>query len=142
MLLKTFQVTVLDIVTLFAQGLATAQQSYQKFEQFAATQGMARPQDKVGNEAWESLRAKGKLPPGAPQWLERRDPLGREIYSACLKVPTGGGKTLIGAHAISRLMDSLYGRKVGLAVWFVPSEAIYTQTLKAFTKPGRNYSPP
>jgi type III restriction enzyme len=139
MLLKTFQVTVLDTVTLFAQSLATAQQSQQKFEQFAAAQGMSRPKDKVGNEAWEILRSKGNLPPGAPQWLERRDPLGREIYAACLKVPTGGGKTLIGAHAVGRVMDSLYGRKTGLVVWFVPSEAIYTQTLKAFTKPGHPY---
>jgi type III restriction enzyme len=139
MLLKTFQVNVLDTVTVFAKGLATAQQNQQKFEQFAAAQGMSRPQDKVGHETWESLRLKGRLPPGAPQWLERRDPLGREIYAACLKVPTGGGKTVIGAHAVGRLMDSLYGRKSGLVVWFVPSEAIYTQTLKAFTKPGHPY---
>ena len=139
MLLKTFQVTVLDTVTLFAQELAIAEEKQRKFEQFAAAQGISRPQDKIGNEAWESIRSKGKLPASAPHWLERRDTLGREIYSACLKVPTGGGKTVIGAHAVDRVMDSLYSRRSGLVIWFVPSEAIYTQTLKAFTKPGHPY---
>jgi type III restriction enzyme len=46
---------------------------------------------------------------------------------------------LIGAHAVGRLMESLYARNTGLVVWFVPSEAIYSQTVKAFSKPGHPY---
>ena len=49
----------------------------------------------------------------------------------CVKVPTGGGKTLIAAHSLG-LIEEEYLRErngKGLAMWFVPSDAIREQTL-------------
>lgn len=47
-----------------------------------------------------------------------------------LKVPTGGGKTLLAVEAI-REYQNLYARKrTGLVVWIVPTETIYSQTVK------------
>lgn len=50
----------------------------------------------------------------------------------CVKIPTGGGKTLVGAHSLSVIFDNYLQDKngKGLVMWFVPSDAIRTQTLK------------
>ena len=45
----------------------------------------------------------------------------------CLKVPTGGGKTLLGVEAVRRLKLG-----TGFVLWLVPTKAIYTQTWDAF----------
>lgn len=52
----------------------------------------------------------------------------------CVKIPTGGGKTLVGCHALNEIMRSVLQYKMdrGVVMWFVPSEAIKTQTLKKF----------
>ena len=70
-------------------------------------------------EAWEAAR------PGSPH-KERADGAGRQIPHACIKIPTGGGKTLVAAHAIGRL-----GMRSGLVLWVVPTVAIYDQTRKS-----------
>jgi len=49
----------------------------------------------------------------------------------CLRVPTGGGKTVIGARAIKVVRDELLDTEHPLVLWLVPSEAIRLQTLKA-----------
>ncbi|MDP3996102.1 MAG: DEAD/DEAH box helicase family protein [bacterium] len=51
----------------------------------------------------------------------------------CLKVPTGGGKTLIASHSVSVLFETFLKERAsrGLVMWFVPSDSIRTQTLKA-----------
>lgn len=52
----------------------------------------------------------------------------------CIKIPTGGGKTLVGCHAVSEIMRTALNYKMdrGVVMWFVPSEAIKTQTLMKF----------
>ena len=49
----------------------------------------------------------------------------------CIKVPTGGGKTLIASYSVGLIFrDYLSERNdKGLVIWFVPSDAIRTQTL-------------
>jgi len=48
----------------------------------------------------------------------------------CLRVPTGGGKTVIGARAIKIVRDELLDTEHPLVLWLVPSDAIRLQTLK------------
>lgn len=57
-----------------------------------------------------------------------------EIPFVCVKIPTGGGKTLVGCHALYEIMRNALSNKMekGIVMWFVPSEAIKTQTLKKF----------
>jgi superfamily II DNA or RNA helicase len=59
---------------------------------------------------------------------------GSEIPFICVKIPTGGGKTLVGCHSIIHIMDSFLKEKMGhgIVLWFVPSEAIKSQTLRKF----------
>lgn len=53
---------------------------------------------------------------------------------ACLRVPTGGGKTVIGARAIRIFKDELLDEENPLVLWLVPSEAIKTQTVAQMKK--------
>ena len=85
--------------------------------------------------AWNSLRDAGKLPAaGAKQdYSSRFDGALRAVPNVCLKLPTGGGKTLLATAAIARLQSSYYRRHTGLVLWIVPNEAIYRQTKKAIS---------
>ena len=49
----------------------------------------------------------------------------------CVRIPTGGGKTLVAGMAIERVNRSLLHDPYSLTLWLVPSEPIREQTLKA-----------
>ena len=57
----------------------------------------------------------------------------------CLRLPTGGGKTLLASHAIHRIASNWLGSDAPVALWLTPSDAITTQTLGALKKPGHSY---
>ena len=59
---------------------------------------------------------------------------GENVPFICIKIPTGGGKTLVGCHSVIRIIDSFLKEKMGhgIVMWFVPSEAIKSQTLRKF----------
>ena len=71
------------------------------------------------------------IPYRSPQALASDD-----VPCVCLRIPTGGGKTLIGGHAIGRLNDALLGVDQSLTLWLVPTEAIREQTLRALKTQG------
>jgi type III restriction enzyme len=67
------------------------------------------------------------------------EPFG-ELPCVCLRIPTGGGKTLLAAHAIGRLASEWPGHTPKpLALWLVPSDTIRSQTLKALGTPGHPF---
>ncbi len=47
-----------------------------------------------------------------------------------MKVPTGGGKTLLAVEAIREYQTIFARKRTGLIVWIVPSETIYSQTVQ------------
>jgi len=47
----------------------------------------------------------------------------------CLRVPTGGGKTILAAHSIAVAADSFLRSDAPTVIWFVPSQTIRDQTL-------------
>ena len=47
-----------------------------------------------------------------------------------MKVPTGGGKTLLAVEAIREYQNIFARKRTGLIVWIVPSETIYSQTVQ------------
>jgi len=59
---------------------------------------------------------------------------GEKIPFVCIKIPTGGGKTLVGCNSVAEIMDTFLKEKMGRGVvmWLVPSEAIKSQTLRKF----------
>ena len=57
----------------------------------------------------------------------------------CLRIPTGGGKTLLAAHAIAQSSKTLNDSDAPVALWLTPSDTIRTQTLQALNTPGHPY---
>lgn len=52
----------------------------------------------------------------------------------CLRLPTGGGKTILGTHAIAVARDAWIEKDCPLVLWLVPSNIIRRQTVEAFGK--------
>ena len=72
-----------------------------------------------------------------PDYINRQSARNESVPHICLKIPTGGGKTLIGAAALGRA-----NIQTGLVLWITPSRAIYKQTWAAFANrmhPYRQY---
>ncbi len=57
-----------------------------------------------------------------------------EVPFVCVRIPTGGGKTLVACKSVERIMSTIlqYKLDTGVVMWFVPSDSIKTQTLKKF----------
>ena len=62
-----------------------------------------------------------------------------EVPCVCLRIPTGGGKTVMAAHAVPLLARAWCATDAPVAVWLVPSDAIRSQTLAALQTPGHPY---
>lgn len=57
----------------------------------------------------------------------------------CLRVPTGGGKTLLACHAVgSAIQDYLHAERA-VVLWLVPSNTILNQTAEALRDPRHPY---
>jgi len=62
------------------------------------------------------------------------------IPYVCLRLPTGGGKTLLSAHTVKIAAEAYLERDYPLVLWLVPTNTIRTQTLETLQKPGHpNY---
>lgn len=57
----------------------------------------------------------------------------------CLRVPTGGGKTLLAAQAIGLALSDLLRADRGVVLWLVPSRTILDQTADALRDPRHPY---
>lgn len=54
-----------------------------------------------------------------------------DVPYVCLRIPTGGGKTIMGASIIQIAARTVIGKPYPLTLWLVPTTAIKTQTLDA-----------
>ncbi len=79
--------------------------------------------------------APGDTPAALPY---RTDPFG-DVPCVCLRIPTGGGKTLLAAHAIPLMARVWRQADFPVALWLVPSATIRDQTLQALRQPGHAY---
>lgn len=54
-----------------------------------------------------------------------------EVPYVCIRIPTGGGKTILGAHTVKLAGNSYLERDFPVALWLVPSNTIRKQTVEA-----------
>lgn len=57
----------------------------------------------------------------------------------CLRLPTGGGKTILAAHAITVAQDTWVEKDFPLVLWLVPTNTIRIQTAEALNNPLHPY---
>ena len=57
----------------------------------------------------------------------------------CLRLPTGGGKTLLAAHAVAIARDAWIEKDSPLVLWLVPTNTIRRQTAEALKNPRHPY---
>ena len=136
--LKEYQQGVLRKIDRYLIVLAEKRNIALAFVDFQKGLGIDAPLGDYCRDAWDQLNQEGMLPLyrntdgntfRAP-YLSRHDGLKRAIPSICLKVPTGGGKTLLATCAVERIQTDYLKRQTGFVIWVVPSDAIYRQTWK------------
>jgi type III restriction enzyme len=62
-----------------------------------------------------------------------------ETPYVCLRLPTGGGKTLLAAHAINVATETWIERDFPLVLWLAPTTTIRKQTVDALKNPKHPY---
>ena len=62
-----------------------------------------------------------------------------DIPYVCLRLPTGGGKTLLACHAVGVSNKEYLKKENSLVLWLVPSNAIREQTLNALRDRNHDY---
>ena len=137
MQLKTYQQNALDQLDRWLDALKEARLKGEKATKALEESGVDVPEElkNYPQSAWKSLKEQSVLPAvqnqdGAsevPDYIARTATSGAPVPHVCLKVPTGGGKTLLGVAALERIKQD-----TGFVLWIVPTRAIYEQTLKAF----------
>ncbi|MDN6297534.1 MAG: DEAD/DEAH box helicase family protein [Halomonas sp.] len=135
--LKEYQQGVLGKLDRYLTVLAEQREEAEDFVEFQKNKGKVATLGNHCREAWDQLNTERLLPylyqndkPVVAPYLSRHDGLGGSIPNICLKVPTGGGKTLLATAALERVQTDYFKRQTGLVLWVVPSEAIYRQTWK------------
>lgn len=66
-------------------------------------------------------------------YKQHKNGLGKDVPTFSIKVPTGGGKTLLATQFLGLVHQTILKDRngAGLALWVVPSDQIYKDTLKA-----------
>jgi type III restriction enzyme len=137
--MKSFQSTVLGQLGRYLDELKKHQaQAMQAAAALQAMEGMEDLKKEAADfpkKAWSALQKAHLLPLTFKDqpYSSRFDGAERAIPNVCLKVPTGGGKTLLAAASVARVFNAYLNRHTGLVLWVVPNEAIYRQTLKTLS---------
>lgn len=136
MQLKTYQQNALEQLERWLEALKEARLKCEKAGKALEESGVDVPEElrNYPLSAWKNLQQQNVLPGIAkngdlaiPDYISRTGTSDAPIPHVCLKVPTGGGKTLLGVAALERIKQD-----TGFVLWIVPTKAIYEQTLKAF----------
>lgn len=119
--LKAYQTRVVQEVRDYLQALADEQ--------------------KQGNTKYGAIEAWQRC--GLPQnrYTPRKTGTGKDLPTICIKVPTGGGKTLLATQFLGQAYKTMLTERngAGLVLWVVPSDQIYRDTHKALRDQGHPY---
>lgn len=118
MQLKSYQKQTLDALKIYLGALDEMREKDRKARAIDPELGID-----WASKAWEKVSDR--------VYHARRNGLGEPLPSFCLKIPTGGGKTLLGTKAIDLINTHFRKSNRGLVLWVVPTTQIYNQTLAA-----------
>ena len=116
--LKEFQKKVLTTLNEYLKALSKYRQIY--FDGLKTNPTLAKSYD-FPKKAWiESIN---------PFYHSHKNGLNEPLPDIYLKVPTGGGKTLLACHSIDSINKIYSNTSTGLILWIVPTSQIYKQTI-------------
>lgn len=121
MKLKIYQDKVLKALKDYLSALADAKK---EFEEIAELKPHLAKHINFPIEAWEKST-------GRTIYSSKTNGLEEPMPDIYLKVPTGGGKTLLACHAIDSIQKTYLNKQTGLVLWVVPTTQIYRQTIAA-----------
>ena len=136
MQLKEYQQNALEQLDRWLNALKAARKDTADAEEFYTTKQKPVPEELKNHPriAWKNLKEQNVLPgitqdgnTEIPEYISRTAASGEPIPHVCLKIPTGGGKTLLGVATLKRIKQ-----ETGFVLWIVPTRAIYEQTINAF----------
>ncbi len=147
MQLKEFQDLCLKKLDYYLQVLKSEYLEEKEVIKFLRSKGQERQIKEYSEKTWKKLEFEGKLPHfkntlGKIQplpYLNKKDGLAHPIPNILLKVPTGGGKTLIAVFAVERINFDYFQKTTGLILWIVPTDVIYRQTFLNFKNKSHPY---
>ena len=117
MILKDFQITVIEALKNFYIEAEKQKSAVEKLDE--SLKSSVSYVDAVYNKL------------GFSHFADRpKNGTGEYYPRVCLKVPTGGGKTLIAVEAIREYQNLFVKNKTGLVVWITHRETIYRQTIE------------
>ena len=129
MKLKLFQEKVLKSLKEYLSELSDFKTKYKKAVEIDAD--IARDYD-FPKRAFK--KATGK-----PVYFSKINGLDEPLPDIYLKVPTGGGKTLLACHSIDLIQKNYLNKQTGIVLWVVPSTQIYRQTISALKNRNHPY---
>lgn len=89
--------------------------------------------------AFQAVQVKNGSTQPVPYLPVNAEGLAPGMPYVCLRVPTGGGKTLLACYAVGIAMDELQHADKTVALWLVPSNTILEQTADALRDPRHPY---
>lgn len=114
MALKRYQERIINEVRVFLRALASQQATGNKHASL---------------DAWDDAKSQFDI---IGSYRSRKNGLDKDLPTFCIKVPTGGGKTLIATQVLGTIYETILKARngTGLVLWVVPSDQIYKDTLK------------
>ena len=119
MQLKEYQAATIEKVKLYLEKLSAAKIEYDTFRVLNP-----RYHDDYVQNVWTEVT-------GLLNYASKKIGVDEYLPNFCLKVPTGGGKTLLATHTIDSINKYYLRKRTGFVLWIVPTNAIYTQTFRA-----------
>lgn len=119
MQLKDYQNGVLDDLSRYLRALTARREDAEQVFRILREKGREAKLADYCRETWDALHAEKALPVitdndgnvTTPPYVARSDGLGRPVPNICLKVPTGGGKTLLGTVAVERINTEYFKKQ-------------------------------
>lgn len=116
--LKDYQKEVLKNVKIYLENLAEERDKYKRFVDMDPEYD-----SNFTKKAWDKVNDN--------EFTPKKNGVGDYLPNFCLKVPTGGGKTLLATKTLDHIQNQYMNKKNGFVLWIVPTNQIYRQTVEA-----------
>ena len=131
--LKKYQRDTLAIIERYLRELVAEKENGEKIKKALPPELLASlPKTDYTETAWDKV-TNGRT------YYPKKNGLGENIADFYIKLPTGGGKTLLACHTIDLINRTYLKKQTGVVLWIVPTQTIYAQTLKAISDRAHPY---